>query len=187
MYRQRRRFGHLFGISLQRPTMIPSGLSGPGPCILLSAFLVLPHPSQLVGQLKCNLQCIVRKSARGPKGQQQHFAACLACFWHGLDWQWLLRLLSSCISMGSVSPYVPRFGAPSGVPLLGGVLNFARCSSLQVLTPGPGPPDIVHAHMLYCWRGGCPLRAGFTGLTATSLSSLTSVEPNLTGIPRKST
>lgn len=48
MYRQRRRFNHLFGIRLQRPTMIPSGPSGPGPCILLSAswfFLILAKSS----------------------------------------------------------------------------------------------------------------------------------------------
>lgn len=104
MYRRGRRFHHRFGIGLQRPTMIPSSPSGPGPCMLLSAFLVLPHPGQVVSRVKCKLQCIVRISARGPKGQQQHFAACLACLWHRLDWRRLLRLLSSCIPMGSVSP-----------------------------------------------------------------------------------
>lgn len=46
MYRRRRRFHHHFGIRLQRPTVIPSSPSGPGPCVPLSAFLVLPHPSQ---------------------------------------------------------------------------------------------------------------------------------------------
>lgn len=111
-------------------------------------FLVLPHPGQVVGQLKCNLQCIVRKSARGPKGQQQHFAACLACLWHRLDWQNLLRLPSSCISMGSVSPYVPPFGAPSGVPPLSGVLNLARRSALQILNPAPGHSSCAYVVLL---------------------------------------
>lgn len=86
MYRRRRRFHHHFGIRVKRPTMIPSSPSGPGPCVPLSAFLALPRPSQFLGQVKCNLQCIVRLPARRPKGQQQRFAAILACFWDGLDW-----------------------------------------------------------------------------------------------------
>lgn len=87
MYRWRRRsHHHYFGIRIKHPTMILSNPSGPGPCVPLSASLVLPRPSQVIGQVKCNLQCIVRIPARRPKGHQQRFAASLACFWNRLDW-----------------------------------------------------------------------------------------------------
>lgn len=147
MYRQRRRSHHLVGIRLQRPTMIPSTPSGPGPCILLSAFLVLPHPSQLVGQSKCNLQCIVRKSARGPKRQQQHFAACLACLWPGLDWQ--------------TSPQTSLIVHPSGmcISLCAAIRSaLRRCSSewrseprppQRSTGPNPGPRPPGHSSCAY--------------------------------------